>query len=55
LNVALSNDGALGQNLNNLGLNMSMLLGPDGTVAGSLANLLIGDQTLNGIEQAAYD
>ena len=55
LNVALSNDGALGQNLNNLGVNMSMLLGPDGTVAGSLSNLLIGDQALNGIEQDAYD
>jgi hypothetical protein len=55
LNYALSNEGALGLGLSNLGLNMGMLMGPEGTLAMNLTSLLASDESLNAIEQAAYD
>jgi hypothetical protein len=55
LNHALSNEGALGVGLADLGISMGMLLGPDGTMAHSLTDLLASENSLNDIEQQAYD
>jgi hypothetical protein len=55
LNYALSNEGALGLGLANLGLNLGMLLGPEGNLALNLATLLGNENNLNAIEQAAFE
>jgi hypothetical protein len=40
--------------LSSLGLDMNMLMGPEGTIATDLVSLLGNGQDLNAIEQASF-